>query len=107
MTSDLWARIALVLLFILISALFVAAEIALVSLRDTQVQQLAGRGKRGRALHGSWNVIGVPHASHIGATDSSIRTYALCRTNNHDVLAMLRIPLHSRSVSVLDALLPR
>jgi putative hemolysin len=50
MTSDLWARIALVLLFILISALFVAAEIALVSLRDTQVQQLAGRGKRGRAL---------------------------------------------------------
>lgn len=65
------------------------------------------RGKRGRALHGSWNVIGVPHASHVGATDSNIRTYALCRTNNQDVLAMLRIPLHSRSISVLDALLPR
>ena len=65
------------------------------------------RGKRGRPLHGSWNVIGVPHASHLGATDSSIRTYALCRTNNQDVLAMLRIPLHSRSISVLDALLPR
>lgn len=65
------------------------------------------RGKRGRALHGSWNVIGVPHASHVGATDSSIRTFALCRTNNQDVLAMLRIPLHSRSISVLDALLPR
>ena len=65
------------------------------------------RGKRGRALHGSWNVIGVPHASHVGATDLSIRTYALSRTNNHDVLAMMRIPLHSRSISVLDALLPR
>ena len=65
------------------------------------------RGRRGRALHGSWNVIGVPHASHVGATDASIRTYALCRTNNQDVLAMLRIPLHSRSISVLDALLPR
>ena len=65
------------------------------------------RGKRGRALHGSWNVIGVPHASHVGAIDSSIRTYALCRTNNQDVLAMLRIPLHSKSISVLDALLPR
>jgi hypothetical protein len=65
------------------------------------------RGKRGRALHGSWNVIGVPHASHVGAPDSNVRTYAICRTNNHDVLAMLRIPLHSRSISVLDALLPR
>ena len=64
------------------------------------------RGKRGRALHGSWNVIGVPHTSHVGATDSNIRTYALCRANNHDVLAMLRIPIHSRSVSVLDELLP-
>jgi len=64
------------------------------------------RGKRGRTIHGSWNVIGVPHASHVGATDSSIRTYALCRTNNHDVLAMLRIPMTSSSVSVLDALLP-
>ncbi|MEN9693187.1 MAG: hypothetical protein RLZZ330_831 [Actinomycetota bacterium] len=48
--TDIWARLALVLLFILISALFVAAEIALVSLRDTQVQQLASRGKRGKAL---------------------------------------------------------
>jgi hypothetical protein len=65
------------------------------------------RGKRGRAFHGSWNVIGVPHTSLIGTTDSSIRTYALSRKNDTDVLAMLRIPLHSRSVSVLDALLPR
>jgi hypothetical protein len=65
------------------------------------------RGKRGRVLHGSWNVIGVPHDSHVGASDPSIRTYALCRTNNNDVLAMLRIPLHSRSASVLDALIPR
>ena len=48
--TDIWARIALVLLFILIAALFVAAEIALVSLRDTQVQQLASRGKRGKVL---------------------------------------------------------
>lgn len=65
------------------------------------------RGKRGQALRGSWNVIGIPHASHVGATDLGIRTYALCRTSNQDVLAMLRLPLHSTSISVLDALLPR
>ena len=65
------------------------------------------RGKKGQALRGSWNVIGIPHASHVGATYSSIRTYALCRTSNQDVLAMLRIPLHSKSINVLDALLPR
>ena len=65
------------------------------------------RGKRGRAVQGSWKVIGEPHASHAGSTDSSTRTYALCRSNDKDVLAMLRIPLTSSSVSVLDELLPR
>jgi hypothetical protein len=65
------------------------------------------RGKRGRAIHGSWKVIGEPHVSHAGSTDSSTRTYALCRNNDNDVLAMLRIPTTSNSVSVLDELLPR
>ena len=65
------------------------------------------RGKRGRAIQGSWKVIGEPHGSHVGSSDSVTRTYALCRSNNNDVLAMLRIPMTSSSVSVLDALLPR
>ena len=65
------------------------------------------RDKRGRAIQGSWKVIGEPHTSHIGSSDSSTRTYALCRNNDNDVLAMLRIPMTSNSVSALDALLPR
>jgi putative hemolysin len=40
----------LVLLFIVISALFVTAEIALVSLRESQIQQMANRGRRGRVV---------------------------------------------------------
>jgi len=88
-----------------VSPILIEARIVIDS--ENAVVLCKSRGKRGRALHGSWNVIGVPHASHVGANDSSIRTYALCRTNNQDVLAMLRIPLHSRSINVLDALLPR
>jgi len=65
------------------------------------------RGKRGRTIHGLWKVIGEPHASHAGSTDSSSRSYALCRINDIDVLAVLRIPMTSNSVSVLDSLLPR
>ncbi|MBM3689316.1 MAG: HlyC/CorC family transporter [Actinobacteria bacterium] len=48
--SDLWVSIALVVLFILIGSFFAAAEIALVSLRESQVERLAGRGRRGRVL---------------------------------------------------------
>src|SRR3954452_23600602 len=41
---------AIVLALILIEGLFVASEIALVSLRDSQVRRLADRGRRGAAV---------------------------------------------------------
>jgi putative hemolysin len=44
------ANIALVLLFILIGGFFAAAEIAMVSLRDSQVRKLSQRGRRGERV---------------------------------------------------------
>jgi putative hemolysin len=44
------ANIGLVVVFVLIGGVFAAAEIALVSLRDTQARNLASRGKRGRIV---------------------------------------------------------
>jgi putative hemolysin len=43
-------NIGVVLLFVLIGGFFAAAEMALVSLRESQVSRLAGRGGRGRAV---------------------------------------------------------
>ena len=45
--GTLFIDLAVVAALILTAALFVAAEIALISLRDSQVRQLASRGKRG------------------------------------------------------------
>jgi putative hemolysin len=42
--------VGVVLAFIIVAAFFVAAEIALVSLRDSQAAALAGRGRRGRIV---------------------------------------------------------
>ncbi|MER7501130.1 hemolysin family protein [Nonomuraea pusilla] len=44
------ASIALVLLFILIGGFFAAAEIAMVSLRESQVRKLAQKGRRGERV---------------------------------------------------------
>ena len=46
-SGSIFAPIALVLALILLGALFVAAEIALISLRESQVKQMALRGRRG------------------------------------------------------------
>ena len=48
--SDVWINIAVVLFFILLGGFFSAAELALVSLRDSQVQRLSEQGRRGRRL---------------------------------------------------------
>ncbi|MDO5091893.1 MAG: hemolysin family protein [Propionibacteriaceae bacterium] len=42
--------IALIALFILIGGTFASAEMALVTLREAQIKQLASKGKRGRAI---------------------------------------------------------
>lgn len=47
MGADTWTAFALVVLFVLVGGVFAAAEIALVSLRESQLQQLERRGGRG------------------------------------------------------------
>ncbi|MDN5563516.1 MAG: hemolysin family protein [Luteococcus sp.] len=49
-TSEVLTNVALILLFICIGGVFSGAEMALVSLRESQVKNLAGRGKRGEAV---------------------------------------------------------
>jgi len=46
-SGSLLSAILTVLALILVGGLFVAAEIALISLRESQIKQLAGRGRRG------------------------------------------------------------
>jgi len=45
--AELFIDIGMVALFIVLGGIFVAAEIALLSLRDSQVRQIASKGKRG------------------------------------------------------------
>ena len=49
--SDLWPNIVVILLLILVAGCFVAAELALISLREGQVTRLAqDGGRRGKRL---------------------------------------------------------
>ncbi|CAB4902337.1 MAG: DUF21 domain-containing protein [Actinobacteria bacterium] len=48
--SSTWVNIVVVLFFVLIGGFFAAAELALVSLRDSQITRLASQGRRGRRL---------------------------------------------------------
>src|SRR4051794_28025686 len=51
LVSDVWLNIVMVVAFVLVGGAFSGAEIALVSLRESQVRALAETGRRGQALH--------------------------------------------------------
>jgi len=48
--SDLWTNLALVFLFVLIGGFFAASEIALVSLRESQIAKMASTSKSGKTV---------------------------------------------------------
>ena len=48
--SDVWLNIVMVVVFVLIGGVFSGAEIALVSLRESQVRAMADTGRRGQAV---------------------------------------------------------
>jgi putative hemolysin len=48
--TSVFLKIALILVLVVIQGIFVAAELALVSLRESQIKQLAHRGKRGQLI---------------------------------------------------------
>ena len=76
--SQLFVDIGLVLLFIALAALFVAAEIALLSLRESQVRQMQGQGKRGaRVAHLTQNPNRFLAAAQIGVTFCGFLSAAL------------------------------
>jgi len=50
MNGGLWLNIALVLVFVLIGGFFAATEMALVTLRESQIDQIEARGPRGQKV---------------------------------------------------------
>ncbi len=76
--GSLFADLAIVAGLILLAALFVAAEIALISLRESQIRQIAGRGKRGaRVAKLAENPNRFLAAAQVGVTVSGFLSAAL------------------------------
>jgi putative hemolysin len=76
--SSLLGDLGIVALLIALGGLFVAAEIALISLRDSQVKQLASKGKRGaKVAHLASNPNRLLGAVQIGVTFSGFLSAAL------------------------------
>jgi putative hemolysin len=87
-SGEVLANVGLVLLFVLIGGVFAATEIALVSLRDTQLTQIALRGRRGaRVAALARNPNRFLSAVQIGVTAAGFFSAAFGATTLSDDLA--------------------
>src|SRR3954452_18926381 len=68
-----WASVLVVLVLVCLSALFVATEIALVSLREGQVKAIGDKGRRGRRIT---ELVGDPNR-FLGAVQIGVTTTAI------------------------------
>src|SRR4249919_3568541 len=48
--GGVWANVALIFVLIMVGGVFVASELALISLRESQVRALGRKGRRGQAV---------------------------------------------------------
>jgi putative hemolysin len=104
--SNLGVNIALVAVFIVIGGVFAAAEMALVSLRDTQVKQLSTRGARGRKVADlTANPNRFLSAIQIGITFSGFLSASFGGATIADdlapVIARLHVPLGAAKIVAL------
>jgi len=80
--GDLLLNIALVLLFVLIGGVFAATEMALVTLRESQINAIGQRGKRGAKVAGlARNPNTFLSAVQIGVTVAGFASAAYCATS--------------------------
>jgi putative hemolysin len=87
-SGEVLANVGLVLLFVLIGGVFAATEIALVSLRDSQLTQIAQRGRRGaRVATLARNPNRFLSAVQIGVTAAGFFSAAFGATTLSDDLA--------------------
>ncbi len=63
------------------------------------------RGAKGVQLRGEWTVIGIPHSSHV-APEYGVLHFAVSSSLHPERLAIIAIPEHSASSTVLKAMIP-
>ena len=80
-------------------------EVRVTITTDRRTLFTRSRGAKGARLRGEWTVIGIPHSSHI-APETGVLYVAVSSTQQSERLAIIRIPEHSASSSVLTSMIP-
>ena len=82
-------------------------EVRLLIIPQKLAIAITAKGHRGKPFRGTWNLLGIPHASLIADVEADQQSFAVCKQNDPNQTAIVRITATSSSAAVMRNCLPK
>ncbi len=82
-------------------------EVRLLIIPNLSTIAVTAKGRRGRPFRGTWNLLGIPHASLIADVDVDQQTFAAHKQGDTEHTAIVRITSSSASATIMRNCLPK
>lgn len=82
-------------------------EVRLLIIPQKSAIAISAKGHRGKPFRGTWNLLGVPHASLIADVDADQQTFAVQKQGDTNQTAIVRVGSSSSSAAVMRSCLPK
>jgi len=82
-------------------------EVRLLIIPQNSAIAITAKGHRGKPFRGTWNLLGVPHASLIADVDTDQQTFAVHKQGNNEQTAIVRMSSASASATVMRNCFPK
>ena len=81
-------------------------EVRLLIIPSVRAVAITAKGHRGKPFRGTWNLLGIPHASLIGDVAPEQQTFAVHKQGNNEQTAIVRMSSANASAAIIRSCLP-
>ena len=82
-------------------------EVRLLIIPSARAVAVTAKGHRGKIFRGTWNLLGIPHASLVADVEENQQTFAVHKQGDTEQTAIVRMSSASASAAVMRSCLPK
>jgi hypothetical protein len=82
-------------------------EVRLLIIPSARAVAVTAKGHRGKLFRGTWNLLGIPHASLVADVEENQQTFAVHKQGDTEQTAIVRMSSASASAAVMRSCLPK
>ena len=82
-------------------------EVRLLIIPSARAVAVTAKGHRGKLFRGTWNLLGIPHASLVADVEENQQTFAVHKQGDTEQTAIVRMSSASASAVVMRSCLPK